>query len=239
MKLEVLSDVELVARRAAELIAAEARAAISARGQFTVAVSGGRTPWAMLRALDSLDVPWKNVHVLQVDERIAPGGDADRNLTYLTASLTTRSQPGHAQIHAMPVDGADIDAAAVRYAQTLDQIAGSPPVLDLVHLGLGYDGHTASLIPNDPVLDVTNADVAVTASYLGRRRMTLTYPILNRARRVLWVITGADKAAMLVRLLRGDRAIPAGRVRQARRDGARGPGRGATSRGAPRRRIGC
>ena len=114
----------------------------------------------------------------------------------------------------MPVDGADLDEAAVRYAQTLDQVAGSPPVLDLVHLGLGYDGHTASLIPNDPVLDVTNADVAVTASYQGRRRMTLTYPILNRARRVLWVITGADKAAMLVRLLGGDQAIPAGRVRQ-------------------------
>ena len=214
MKLEVLSDVDSVARHAAEIIAAEARAAIDARGQFTVAVSGGRTPWAMLRALDALDVPWKDVHVVQVDERIAPAGDADRNLTYLSASLTTQSQPGRARIHAMPVDAADLEEAAVRYAQTLDHIAGSPPVLDLVHLGLGSDGHTASLIPKDPVLEVTDADVAITGSYQGRQRMTLTYPILNRARRVLWVITGADKAAMLVRLLRRDPTIPAGRVRQ-------------------------
>ena len=133
----------------------------------------------------------------------------------------------------MPVDGADIDDAAVRYAQTLDQIAGSPPVLDLVHLGLGSDGHTASLIPNDPVLDVTDADVAMTGSYQGRRRMTLTYPILNRARRVLWVITGADKAAMLVRLLRGDRSDSRGAGTAGPRGGARGPGRGAADRGAP------
>ena len=114
----------------------------------------------------------------------------------------------------MPVDAADLDEAAVRYAQTLVDIAGSPPVLDLVHLGLGTDGHTASLVPGDPVLDVTDADVAITGSYQGRQRMTLTYPILNRARRVLWVITGEDKAAMLVRLLRRDPTIPAGRVRQ-------------------------
>ncbi len=114
----------------------------------------------------------------------------------------------------MPVESADLDEAAARYAQTLVDIAGSPPVLDLVHLGLGPDGHTASLVPGDPVLDVTDADVALTGLYQGRRRMTLTYPALNRARRVLWLITGEDKAAMLVRLRRGDPAIPAGRVRQ-------------------------
>ena len=114
----------------------------------------------------------------------------------------------------MPVESADLDEAAARYAQTLVDVAGSPPVLDLVHLGLGSDGHTASLVPGDPVLDVTDADVALTGVYQGRRRMTLTYPVLNRARRVLWLITGEDKAAMLVRLRRGDPAIPAGRVRQ-------------------------
>lgn len=213
MTLEVLADVELVARHAAEVIAGEARAAVKARGRFAVAISGGRTPWVMLRALSSLDVPWKNVHVLQVDERIAPAGHADRNLTHLCASLL-QAQPGPAQIHAMPVESADLEEAAVRYARTLVDIAGSPPVLDLVHLGLGPDGHTASLVPSDPVLDVTDADVALTGLYQGRRRMTLTYPALNRARRVLWLITGEDKAAMLVRLRRGDPAIPAGRVRQ-------------------------
>ena len=214
MKLEVLADAESVARHAAEIIAGEARAAVEARGRFTVAVSGGRTPWVMLRALSALDVPWQNVHVLQVDERIAPAGHADRNLTHMRESLLPQAQHGPEHIHAMPVESADLDEAVARYAQTLVDIAGSPPVLDLVHLGLGADGHTASLVPGDPVLDVTDADVALTGPYQGRRRMTLTYPALNRARRVLWLITGEDKAAMLVRLRRGDRAIPAGRVRQ-------------------------
>jgi 6-phosphogluconolactonase len=214
MTLETLADADAVARRAAETIADAARAAVRARGRFTVAVSGGRTPWMMLRALGSLDVPWKNVHVLQVDERVAPAGHADRNLTHLVANLLAAPQPQAAQIHAMPVESADLDEAAVRYAETLVEVAGSPPVLDLVHLGLGPDGHTASLIPSDPVLDVTYADVALTGLYQGRRRMTLTYPALNRARRVLWQIVGEDKAAMLVRLYRADPAIPAGRVRQ-------------------------
>jgi len=209
MTLEVLPDVESAARHAADIVAAEARAAVQARGRFTVAISGGRTPWVMLRALSSLDVPWERVHVLQVDERIAPDGHPDRNLTHLRESLQ-----GPEHVLAMPVESPDLDEAAARYARTLVDIAGSPPVLDLVHLGLGPDGHTASLVPGDPVLGVTDADVAMTGVYQGRRRMTLTYPVLNRARRVLWLITGEDKAAMLVRLRRGDPAIPAGRVRQ-------------------------
>ena len=213
MKIEVLADVEAVARRAAEIIAGEAQSAVKARGRFVAAVSGGRTPWAMLRALALLELPWESVHLLQVDERIAPAGHADRNLTHLRESLLVQGRPV-AHIHPMPVESADLDEAALRYAQTLVEIAGSPPVLDLVHLGLGPDGHTASLVPGDPVLDVTGADVAVTGVYQGRRRMTLTYPVLNRARRVLWLITGEDKAAMLARLSRADPAIPAGRVRQ-------------------------
>jgi 6-phosphogluconolactonase len=213
MKLEILADVNAVARHAAELIAGEARAAVTARGRFTVAISGGRTPRVMLRVLSELHVPWKNVHVLQVDERIAPAGHADRNLTHLLASLRAQAELGP-QIHPMPVETTDLGEAAVRYAQTLVEIAGSPPVLDLVHLGLGPDGHTASLVSGDPVLDVTDADVALTGVYQGRRRMTLTYPAINRARGVLWLITGEDKAAMLARLRRGDPAIPAGRVRQ-------------------------
>jgi 6-phosphogluconolactonase len=215
MKLEVLADVDSAARRAAEVIAAEARAAVSARGRFVVAISGGRTPWAMLRAVSLMvDLPWDYVHIVQVDERIAPSGHVDRNLSHLLESLTAQSHAAPARIHAMPVETDHLDEAAAHYAQTLVDLAGSPPVLDLVHLGLGSDGHTASLVPGDPVLDVTDADVAITGVYQGRRRMTLTYPVLNRARRVLWLVTGADKAAMLARLRLGDPAIPAGRVRQ-------------------------
>jgi 6-phosphogluconolactonase len=213
MNLEVLVDVESAARRAAAFIADEARAAIAARGRFVVAVSGGRTPWLMLSELSALDVPWEHVHVFQVDERIAAAGDADRNLTQLRASLLPQ-QPGRLQLHAMPVESPDLDEAAARYGRTLVGIAGAPPVLDLVHLGLGPDGHTASLVPGDPVLDVTDAGVALTDAYQGRRRMTLTFPVLNQARVVLWLVTGADKATMLVRLRDGDREIPAGRVRQ-------------------------
>jgi 6-phosphogluconolactonase len=216
METRVLADSDAVAREAARVIAAEARAAVAARGRFLVAVSGGRTPWQMLRALAAEDVPWTCVHVVQVDERVAPAGGPDRNLSHLRSSLLERAPVPPEQIHAMPVEEADLDAAASTYARTLERIAGSPPVLDLAHLGLGPDGHTASLVPDDPVLRVSDRDVALTGVYQGRRRMTLTYPILNRSRRILWLVTGADKAAMLPRLLAADPSIPAGRVRQAR-----------------------
>jgi len=216
MTVEVLADADAVARRAAETIAAEARAAVEARGRFTVAISGGRTPWLMLRSLAGLDVPWPNVDVLQVDERIAPEGHADRNLTHLRESLGALAERPTVRIHAMPVDAADLDNAASEYQKTLAAVAGSPAILDLVHLGLGPDGHTASLVPGDPVLEISATDVALTGPYQGRRRMTLTYPLLNRARRVLWLITGADKAGMLDRLREGDDTIPAGRIRRER-----------------------
>jgi 6-phosphogluconolactonase len=214
MKAIVLSDVRSVAQRAAAMIAEEARAAVASRGRFTLAVSGGQTPWVMLRALADEAAPWEQVHVLQVDERAAPDGAADRNLTHLRESLLDRVPLPSAQVHAMPVEAADLEDACAQYAATLRAIAGTPPVLDLVHLGLGPDGHTASLTPGDRVLEATDVDVALTEPYQGRRRITLTYPTINRARRILWVVTGAEKAAMLGRLLEGDRGIPAGRVRQ-------------------------
>ena len=212
MKIEILADAGAVARKAAEIIAAEARAAVAARGRFVVAVSGGHTPWQMLRALASENVPWAGVHVAQVDERVAPPEDTDRNLAHLRESLLAHAPLNPEQIHAMPVDAPDLDAAAKRYAATLQEIAGSPPVLDLAHLGLGPDGHTASLVPGDPVLNVSDADVALTGLYQGRRRMTLTYPMLNRSRGILWLVTGSDKVDALTRLQRGDKSIPAGRI---------------------------
>ena len=214
MKIQVLADADAVAREAAKFIATEARAAVKARGRFIMAVSGGKTPWQMLRDLADEEVPWKNVHVVQVDERIAPAGDPDRNLTHLRESLLSHAPLPPGQIYAMPVEANDLEAAAASYAKTLQQIAGSPPVLDLAHLGLGPDGHTASLVPNDPVLKVTDRDVALTGIYQNRRRMTLTYPMLNRSRKILWVATGAEKAGMIVRLRDGDVTIPAGRIHQ-------------------------
>ena len=181
-----------------------------------MAVSGGHSPWVMLRALADEDVPWAGMHVAQVDERVAPAGDPDRNLTHLRASLLEHAPLRPEQIYAMPVESSDLEAAAKEDASTLQAIAGSPPGLDLAHLGLGPDGHTASLVPGDSVLDVTDADVAVTGVYQGRRRMTLTYPILNRSRRIMWPVTGSEKVGMLVRLLAADRSIPAGQVSQDR-----------------------
>jgi 6-phosphogluconolactonase len=212
MNIQVYAHADTVAREAAKLIARDARDAVAARGKFVMAVSGGKSPWIMLRDLAQEDVPWKGVHVVQVDERVAPEGDPDRNLTHLRESLLEHAPLRADQIHAMPVESTNVEAACVRYAQTLAEMAGSPSVLDLVHLGLGPDGHTASLVPGDPVLDVKNADVALTGIYQGRRRMTLTYPIINRSRRVLWLATGAEKAGMLDRLQAGDVSIPAGRV---------------------------
>jgi 6-phosphogluconolactonase len=212
MEIKVLASAEAVAREGAATIAAEARAAVAARGRFALAVSGGHTPWLMLRDLAGEDVPWSGVHVAQVDERVAPAGHPDRNLTHLRESLLEHAPLRAEQVYAMPVEAIDLEAAASRYAETLQLIAGSPPVFDLIHLGLGPDGHTASLVPGDPVLEVTDADVALTGVYQGRRRMTLTYPMIDRSRRILWLVTGNDKVGMLTRLRDGDRSIPAGRM---------------------------
>ena len=212
MNIEILNSVQAVAEKAASQIAAEAGEAIAQRGRFLMAVSGGRTPWLMLSALAKFDVPWSRIELFQVDERVAPNGDTDRNLTHLREAFLDRVPLPASQVHPMPVEAADLETAAAEYGQTLRRIAGTPPLLDLVHLGLGPDGHTASLVPGDPALDVRDAEVAVTRPYQGRRRMTLTYPAIDRARCVLWVVTGSEKSSMLARLMKGDHAIPAGRV---------------------------
>ncbi len=212
MNIEVLPDAEAVAQRAAAFIAEAARAAVNTRGRFVFAASGGRTPWIMLRALAREDVPWQAVEVVQVDERVAPEGHADRNLTHLRECLLGRVPLDPGRIHAMPVEAADLAVAAREYADTLRRLTEPSDRLDLVHLGLGADGHTASLVPGAPELAIRDARVAVTGVYQGRRRMTLTFPLLDTARRILWVVTGDDKREMLLRLRDGDRAIPAGRI---------------------------
>jgi 6-phosphogluconolactonase len=204
LSLEVLPDADAACRRAAEVFAGTVAATA---GPCSVAVSGGRSPWAMFAHLEGMAVPWENLRIFQVDERIAPDGDPDRNLTHLSDSVPVAARGG---LIPMPVTAADPDAAASDYALRL------PPAFDLIHLGLGPDGHTASLVPGDPVLAVTDRDVAVTGEYQGHRRMTLTYPPLDRAHRILWLVTGADKVSALERLLDADPGIPAGRVAQER-----------------------
>lgn len=212
INIEILNSVQAVAERAAAQIAAEAVKGVAERGRFIMAVSGGHTPWLMLSVLAKLDLPWPRIEVFQVDERVAPEGHTDRNLTHMREAFLNRIPLPESQMHPIAVEAADLEAAASEYGETLRRIAGMPPVLDLIHLGLGPDGHTASLLPGDPALDVRDADVAVTRPYQGRQRITLTYTAIDRARCVLWVVTGSEKAPMLARLMKGDNAIPAGRV---------------------------
>jgi len=167
MKTEVFADADTVAQAAVSFIVAKARAAFAARGRFILALSGGRTPWPILRVLSREDVPWDFLHVVQEDERIAQLGHPDRHLTHLRESLLQDAALRDEQIH---------------------------------------------LVTGDRVLDLTDSDVAMTGVYQWRRRMTLTYPILNRSRRILWIVTWREKAEMLARLRAGELSIPAGRV---------------------------
>jgi 6-phosphogluconolactonase len=201
--IEILPEPAAVARRAAELVLEHARRAVAERGVFTFAVSGGRSPWAMFGELSGLDFPWAQTKIHQVDERIVPAGDPRRNLTLLRESLEAVAL---ADLHPMPVEDADLESAAEAYARSL------PARFDLIHLGLGPDGHTASLVPGDPVLEVVDRDVALTQPYMGLQRMTLTYPVLDRAHALLWLVVGAEKADALRRLREHDTSIPAGRV---------------------------
>jgi 6-phosphogluconolactonase len=203
-RLEVLEDADAVHRHGAELIADGAREALEERERCALAVSGGRDPWPMFSQLEDHLLDWSRIEIFQVDERVAPAGSDERNLTHLVESLSIGAQ---GSIRPMPVTDDDLDAAADRYAESL------PDALDLAHMGLGPDGHCASLVPGDPVLDVMDRRVAVTAGeYEGVRRMTLTYPELDRVRRLLWVVTGEKKRDALQKLLAKDPSIPAGRV---------------------------
>lgn len=214
MKIEIFPDAAAASQRAADCIAESMLACVTERGRFVMALSGGAEPWQAFRMLASKDLPWSSVHVLQVDERVVPAGHTDRNDTHLRESLIDRVRIPPDQMHSMPVEDPNLDAATERYAGLLQRIGGTPPVIDLLHLGLGQDGHTASLAPGDPVVDERGRDVALTREFRGHRRMTLTLPAINRARRILWLVVGARKADALARLLAGHSPDPAGRVRE-------------------------
>ncbi|MGH8398632.1 MAG: 6-phosphogluconolactonase [Gammaproteobacteria bacterium] len=212
----VFDTAEIAARQAATFIAEQAQRTVELQGRCVLALSGGETPRQMFKILASENMPWSMLSVVQVDERVAPAGDAARNLALLRENFLGPSKLLPQQIYPMPVVTTDLNIAARNYAELLEHLCGSPPVLDLVHLGLGTDGHTASLVPGDPALHVMDADVALTGMYQGHRRMTLTYPIISRARCILWLVTGAAKADILARLCNDDTTIPAGRVARER-----------------------
>ena len=205
LETKILPDAKEASRFAAEAIAAAGREAVAERGEFTLALSGGKTPWAMIGLLGDMDeMPWEQTQIYQVDERVAPPGDEVRNLTHLVQMLSISHQ---AALRPMPVTSRDLEIAAAEYEVHL------PERLDLVHLGLGPDGHTASLVPGDTVLDVDDLRVSMThGRYQGYRRMTLTYPALTEARQILWLTLGEQARDPLAKLLAGDTSIPAGRV---------------------------
>jgi len=216
MQIHVFDDAQGAAEFAASRIATDARSSVAERGSFSVALSGGTSPWPMLSFLAAEDMPWARVHIFQVDERVVPSDDPRWTFEKLRSVLLSRVPLPADNVHPMPVHMDDLQTAAEKYQRTLTKVLGSPPVIDLVHLGLGADGHTGSLVPGSP--DAANAvpEVMVSPVYEGSRRITLTYSILSRARTILWFVLGQDKAEMLRRLIRGDTSIPAGRIERSR-----------------------
>jgi 6-phosphogluconolactonase len=196
----VAPDPQGAATEAAAWLARQLRNAVARRGTATMALSGGSTPALMLAALAGLPVPWEATTVFQVDERVAPDGDPDRN-----SALLEPLRSCGASINVMPVTAADLEPASRQYAALL------PDRLDVVHLGVGDDGHTASWPPGDPVIEAAGA-VAVSGEYKGRVRMTLTVPAVNAARHRLVLATGTAKATIIERWLLHDHALPIERV---------------------------
>lgn len=214
MELKILQSADEVARQAALFIADLIKENVAKKGFFTMAISGGRTPWEMIKILAQENLPWEKVHLFQVDERIAPEGNPERNLTQLFTTIQGTRLMTRLNIFPMRVIAENLEEACEEYASHIQEVTRNGK-LDLIHLGLGSDGHTASLVPGDVVCEVADRDVALTTSpYQGRQRMTLTYPLINRAEKILWLLTGEEKTEMLQRLLNADQEIPGGRVSQ-------------------------
>jgi 6-phosphogluconolactonase len=213
MKTEIFPQAEQVAARAAAYLEQAIREALTHQKSFSLAISGGRTPWEMLKILSKADLPWQRINLFQVDERVAPDGHPDRNLTQLFQAIAGTPMVTQLRIFPMPVTAEDLDAGATEYTEVLNEVTEGKG-LDMIHLGLGTDGHTASLVPGDEVLAVKNRLVACTQNnYQGRIRMTLTYPLLNSAKQILWIVTGSEKKEMVQRMLQQDPSIPAGSIR--------------------------
>lgn len=211
MNLEVCADAAAAASRAAALMLECMEQAITARGVAAIAVSGGTTPAPMLAALAASRIDWRRVHVFQVDERLVPDDDERRNVRLVREAFGQGGLP-LTNLHAVPAGSANPQTAAERYTRDLRAVCGKPPVLDAVHLGLGEDGHTASLFPGDSALDA-DGDVAVSGEHGSMRRITLTLGTINRARARIWLVTGAHKRDVVQHLLGPGSSLVANRVR--------------------------
>lgn len=205
MEIAIEATPAAAARRLASRVTVLARLAMGQRGSCSIALSGGSTATLLLEALVDTEIAWGRVDVYQVDERVAPDGDANRNATVLLSRFVERVGLPPGRLHLMDVTAPDLQAAARAYAASL------PPQLDVVHLGLGEDGHTASWPPGDPVIASSEA-VAVVGPFNGHRRMTLTPSVVNGAGERLFLVTGAAKAGVLSALRAGDRSLPASLV---------------------------
>ncbi len=194
--------------RAADLFADAIHEVLSRQERCTVALSGGTTPAPVLAELATRKLAWDRVILTQVDERIAPIDSGNRNIVGLREAFSELPVTWIP----MPVEQDDLVAAGNEFVEQLSDVAGSPPILDVVHLGLGGDGHTASLVPDDPILSVLDRDIGITSSYQGTRRLTMTRPMLERALLVLWLVAGPAKADAVKKLLRGDQSVPAGQL---------------------------
>ncbi len=212
VRLIVEPDAEAAAGRAALELANACEAALDERNVALIALSGGRTPWRMIERFRTQVLAWSGIYVAQVDERVVPPGDERRSFPRLEALLVREGPLPRDNLLEMPVGASDLASAAHAYQGLLESIGGAPLRFDIVQLGLGADGHTASLVPGDPVLEAVDRDVAVSGVYQGTQRMTLTLAALARARLRLWLVTGPDKASALQELVDGTAVTPANRV---------------------------
>jgi len=213
MRVEVYATPAAAAARAAALVKDCIESAIAGRGLAAIALSGGKTPVGMLSELASAPIDWPRVHVFQVDERLVGEHDTRRNWRVIRAAFERSGLPA-SHLHAMPLDAASPEAGAREYARELRAAVGTPSVLDAVHLGLGEDGHTASLFPGDAAVDAAG-EIALSGIHDGMRRMTLTLETINRARARIWLVTGPAKRAIVKRLLEPGAGLIASRVRSA------------------------
>jgi len=198
-------DPQTASETTAREIAAVVRSAVEQGGVANIALSGGNTATSMLAALSRQEVPWARVHVYQVDERVAPDGDANRNATALTAELLDAVPLPSGNIHLLPVTATNLDDAASAFGARL-------PRFDVVHLGMGNDGHTASWPPGDPVIEVRHQPIAVVGPFNGHLRMTVTPAVTSPSHLIVFLIVGVSKREPLAAMLAGDPAIPASHV---------------------------